>query len=256
VDGRSLLGREGLDRPVFSESIRFGVEMRALRRGRYKLIHIPSEERELYYDLLNDPGELEPLGRDPTGGELASALAEYTASAESGWHLKLVGFTPGGLRCRAVVRTSGRFVDSRRYFSENVSGRQVRFHEFRVAPPEQNSLSFDVSISNHVAAVRFETDPPDAPVSFEIHVESASKGAGVFLAGGEKIPGDRVVRLERNDPRLEGAPPAPGSALPGVYIRAVASPTAAAPRAQLSSEAVEHLEALGYLETEAQARPQ
>jgi arylsulfatase A-like enzyme len=256
VDGRSLLAHEGLDRAVFSESIRFGVEMRALRRGRYKLIHIPSEDRELYYDLLNDPGEYAPLGRDPTGGKLASALAEYVASAESGWHLKLVGLTAAGLRCRATIRASGRLVDPRRYFSKHIDGRQVLFHDFSVGPPEENSLRFDVSISNHVAEVSFETDPPDAAVTFEIHAESFSRRAGVFLAGGEEIPGDRAVRLERTDPRLKGAPPAHGSAPDGVHIRAVANPKASAPRARLSGEAVEHLEALGYLEPESDARPE
>ena len=256
VDGRSLLAHDEPDRALFSESIRFGVEMRALRRGRYKLIHVPSKESQLYYDLLSDPGERAPLGRDPTGGKLASALAEYVASAESGWHLKLVGFAAAGLRCRASIRTSGRFVDPRHYFSKDISGRRVLFHEFSTASPEENSLSFDVSISNHVAEVSFETDPPDAAVSFELHAESASKPAGFFLAGGDEIPAGRAVRLERTDPRLAGPPPAHGSALAGVYLRAVASPEAAAPRARLSSEAVEHLEALGYLEDGSDVRPE
>jgi hypothetical protein len=256
VDGRSLLAQDEPDRALFSESIRFGVEMRALRRGRYKLIDVPSKDRQLYYDLQSDPGERAPLGHDPTGGKLASVLAEHAASADGGWHLKLVGFTAAGLRCRARIRTSGRFVDARRYFSKDIGGRQVLFHEFSTASPEEDSLSFDVSISNHVAEVSFETDPPDATVSFEIHAESASKPVGIFLAGGDEIPGDRAVRLERKDPRLAGPPPAYGSALAGVYLRAVASPEAAAPRARLSSEAVEHLEALGYVEAEADVRPE
>ena len=66
----------------------------------------------------------------------------------------------------------------------------------------------------------------------------------------------RAIRLERTDPRLAGPPPAHERALAGVYIRAVASPEAAAPRARLSSEAVEHLEALGYLEDGSDVRPE
>jgi arylsulfatase A-like enzyme len=254
VDGRSLFTRERRDRAVFSESIRFGVEMRAVQRGRYKLIHVPSERRELYYDLRDDPGELSPLGRDPTGGKLASMLAEHAASAESGWHLKLIGLGAAGLRCRASIRTSGRFVDPRRYFSKDIGGRRVLFHEFDTGRAASGSLGFDVSISNHVAEVSFETDPPDAAVSFEIHAESAAKPAGVYLASGEEIPRDGPVRLERTDPRLAGLPPAHASALVGVYLRAVAGPELSASRAQLSREAIEHLEALGYVDVEADVR--
>ena len=97
--GRSFISDPAQrDEPVFAESIRWGVEQRAARLGPYKLIHHLSNNRYYYYDVSADPGEQRPLRKDPTRGNLPSAMADYAQVADSGWHVKLGGLTEDPLR--------------------------------------------------------------------------------------------------------------------------------------------------------------
>jgi hypothetical protein len=102
-----------------------------------------------------------------------------------------------------------------------------------------------VSLTRHVAEVVFETQPADAPVSFELDDPDGSCGAGLLL--GRTGPAlVAAVELHPSDPRLAEAPFDYKSATPGLYIHAVESPAAGARASELSKEATERLEALGY----------
>lgn len=253
-DGRSLLApARDDDRPLFAESIRFGIVRRAVRRGHFKLIHSPETGRREYFDLRSDAGEQRPLGEDPSGGVLDRDLAEHVAAADSGWHLKLIGAGAHPLRFRGQIRSSGRLVDPRRYFSRQLAGRRVEFDAFDLAG-DGRSLRLEGMIASHVGEVAFETDPPDAAVTFDLALESGPDAAGLYLGAGEPAAGGGgAVTLERADPRLIGQVD-PHGAAPGAYVRAVSS-RASAPPSQLSPEAVESLEALGYVDGPAGAAP-
>lgn len=64
--GRPLVevvgGTASTDRVLFADSVRFGAEQQAARRGRYKLLRWYQGPMRLY-DLVEDPGELMPLSR-------------------------------------------------------------------------------------------------------------------------------------------------------------------------------------------------
>ncbi|MHC4064399.1 MAG: sulfatase [Planctomycetota bacterium] len=248
VQGVALLGAAGRpDRVVFAESVRFGNEMRTARTSRYKLIHYLQGDYRHLYDLRSDPWERRPLGPDPTGGGLSSALADYAATADSGWHLKLISLTPAELRCRATMNTTGRFVSPRRYFSANLSGpSKARFSTFELSP-DGKTLTIEVLVAVLMGEVTFETDPPEAPVTFRVQVDSASEGAGVFLGNAARIPNGDPITLVQSDPRLAGLPKDYTKAAPGCYIRAVIGPTVSAPKTNLSDDALERLRSLGYI---------
>ena len=232
-------------RAVFAESIRFGQEMRMARQGRFKLIHYIQNDRRLFYDLLADPREQRPFKQDPTGGKLSTELAQYAAAADSGWHLKLIAWTSDPMRCRAIIRTAGRIVNPRHYFSDGVLGRRVQFSRFKLQP-DGKELTFDVVVSSSLSEVVFETDPPDVPVTFKIKVESHAEGTGVFLGRDKAIPSHEPFTLVRSDPRLASAPGEYAKAATGCYIRAVIGPAASAPKTNLSPEAIDRLKSLGY----------
>ncbi|MCP4246437.1 MAG: sulfatase-like hydrolase/transferase, partial [bacterium] len=251
LQGRSLLHlAQERQRAVWAESIRFGQEMRAARMGDFKMIHHLQGDNRLFFDLVRDPGERRALTRDPTGGRLTSLLDAYAARADSGWHLKLISVLPGQtLRLNGTIRTDGRLVKPRRYFSANVSGSsKVEFEKFEVSA-DQRSLSFEVNVTVMVGEVVFETDPPDTPVTFEISVSGTAPGAGVFLGRGGAIDSGKSLTLKPTDPRLQGVPDAYASARAGCYIRAVIPPSAGAPATQLTPEAIERLKSLGYIDT-------
>lgn len=248
VSGHSLVDGEARDtHPVIAESIRFGTPMRALRSGPFKLIRVPSQGVEDFYDLRRDPGEHAPLAEDPSGRGLASAMDAYSSTADSGWHLKFLGLGVPQLRCRLTVRTSGELVQPRHYAPGNVSGRSASFDVFSQDPSAPGELRIDVSLTRHVAEVVFETQPADAPVSFELDDPDGSCGAGLLL-GRTGPAGAAAVELHPSDPRLAEAPFDYKSATPGLYIHAVESPAAGARASELSKGATERLEALGYRE--------
>jgi len=248
VQGASMLERRRSEaRVVYAESVRFGNEMRAARAPTTKVIHYFQGDARYFYDLSQDPRETRPLTEDPSAGKLSSALADYALVADSGWHMKLISLGRDPMKCRATVRTPGRFVYPCRYFSGHVdppSG--ARFFRFDLGP-DGHVLDFEVELTVLMGEVTFETDPPDAPVTFEVGVRSASAAAGVFLGSGERIPMNEPVTLERSDARLAGTPVSYTRTPPGCYIRTVTPPAELGPKTDLSEEAVERLRSLGYI---------
>ncbi|MCZ6817653.1 MAG: sulfatase [Planctomycetota bacterium] len=234
-------------RTVFGESIRFGNEMRTAQQGRFKVIHYNQGDSRQFYDLIADPGERRPAAQDPTGGSLSKALAEYAANADSGWHMKLISLTDQSLHCRAVIRAEGRIVQPRHHFSGNLQGpSRAKFRIFKLRDDEK-TLEFEVDVSALIGEITFETLPPDAPVTFEVHATSDATGTGVFLGAGERIANGRPIALTWRDGRLAGTPENYIRAPTGCYIRAVIGPSANAPKTELSEEAIERLKSLGYI---------
>lgn len=257
ANGRSVRAAGPPERAVFAESIRFGVEMRSVHRGRYKGIEVPSQGERTLFDLAADPAERSPLEEDPTRGGVAAELARYAERADSGWHVKIVAPGDARVRARGRIRTTGRLVAPRHYASQNVRGRAAVVNTFRVRGPNENELLLDVVLGNHLAEVVFETEPRDAEVTFELAVEDLAGAAGVFVGSGAELEGAPAFTLQRNDPRLASSLADYDAARPGVYIRAVSDASAESPASNLSEGAVERLRALGYLDAgpdEPQAR--
>jgi hypothetical protein len=244
--GRSLLGNPEPGRSVLSESIRFGIEARSVRIGSHKLIHYASGDRRVYYDLHADAGEHFPLERDPSGGALTRVLQDYASRADHGWHVKLLGTDAGGIRVRGAIRTPGRFVAPRSYYSSGVMGAAVNIHALALDGPADEPLRFDVSVFNQTFRIQFETEPPDALVTLELQIAPGDRG--VFLGRGLPIEATETIALDRSDSRLEGALDRSKRPESGVYIQAVASPVAAGEETRLSHETLEHLRSLGYLD--------
>jgi hypothetical protein len=247
LPGRSLLDLAGTaDRPLFSESIRFGNEMRAVQLGSLKLIHYQQGDFSHFYDLSRDPLERQAFADDPTGGSLSGLLADYAAAADVGWHMKLINLARNELRCTATVQAAGRIVNPRRYYSgHRVSSGEVAFTKFDLSP-DGSTLSFDATVRELMGSVVFETDPSNVPVTFDVRVSSPDEQAGVFLGSGERTD-QGAVQLARTEPRLRGTPPDYTRAAPGCYIRAVSAAAGAGPKATLSPEARRRLESLGYV---------
>jgi arylsulfatase A-like enzyme len=244
--GRSIVGGGAdPDRVVFAESIRFGIELRAARRVSEKLIHYLQGDLRRYFDLAADPGEQRPLAEDPSGGPLTAALGDFAAAADSGWHVKLISLTDDAVTCRASIHSEGRIVHPRRYFADRASGSAV-FSEFEL-DPDGATLRFEVTVRSLMGEIAFVTDPPDAPVTFEVAVTGADGSAGPFLASGERLPEAEPVTLTRSDPRLTTPRRPYWEAAPGCHIRAVAGVGESAPESELSEEALERLRSLGYI---------
>jgi hypothetical protein len=222
------------------------LELRAIRIGPFKLIHYLVGDHRGYFDLREDPGELRASREDPTGGALSSALAEYAAKADSGWHLKIVAATPEPVRIAGEVTTTGRLLSPRRYFSEYVKPGMVEFLAYEVEPGGR-SLHFDLVIAEKFGEITFDTDPPNASVTFEV-TASGPESAGVFIGTGEAVSNGRQVTLERDDARLRGVLAGYLDNRPGLYIRTVPPPGEAALPAGLPEEVVERLRSLGYVD--------
>ena len=259
LDGRSLLREVGEDRTLFAETIRMAADVRTARRGRYKLIETPYRATSELYDLASDPLEQEPLESDPTNGELGLALAEYRAATESGWHLKVIALGMRVIRLRGEIRTTGRLVEPRHYVSESIHGRSAEIRRFRVGgiggvegqgEESGDVLELDIQVANHVLENVFDTDPPDAPVTFDLAMTDVAGSAGMFIGRGERLRVDGPISLDRDDPRLAGEPANYWASTPGVYIRAVNARRGRTEPVELSKQVREHLEALGYGATE------
>ena len=191
--------------------------------------------------------ERKPLQEDPTGGKLSSAIADYTVMADSGWHLKLIALNSNSLRCQATIKTSGRFVNPRHYFSKNITRARVDIMSFELSP-DKKTLTFDLVIAKHVGEVVFKTDSPEATVTFKVKTACSEEGSGVFLGRGERVPDNKEITLTQSDPRVEGVPPQYLKAATGVYIRTVRAVADSAPKASLSELALDRLRSLGYIE--------
>lgn len=241
--GHSLL-EPPPDRPVFAESVRFGNEMRSARTNQHKVIHYRQGNHLHYYDLQRDPREQQPLRDDPTGGELSAALEQYSARADQGWHLKLINIRPPAMRCRATITSTARLLNPRRYYSANVSGpSQADFATFELSE-DGHTLTFDVEVAVLMASVAFDTDPPDAAVTFDIDL-SGPPDVGVFLGAQHRVSEPMPLSLTPTDPRVTGLPQSYTKTPSGCYIRAVRAPTA--PAVELSPAALERLRSLGYV---------
>lgn len=246
IQGHSIISGNGeSNRPLFAESIRFGNEIRAARRGPFKMIHYRQGGFSHFFDLGNDPNERRPLKKDPTGGKISSAMAEYAAAADHGWHLKLLAASNQPIRCRAKIHTTARIVDPRRYLLQDATGRRSRFAAFEV-DPDEHALIVDVS-TPYMAAISFKTEPSDAPVTFQITVDGKDASPGVFLGSDKPVPSGEEITLTPKDARLSGLPADYARAPTGCYIRTVIDPAAASDRSELSEAAIKRLKALGYI---------
>jgi arylsulfatase A-like enzyme len=245
--GRSLIGEPGeRDRSLFAETLRFGFEKRAARRGSLKAIDHRHDGKRMFFDLAQDPGEQRSAATDPTGGSLAAALDDYTVRVDSGWHIKLIGMNHG-FRVRGVVRSSARLVGPRHYFSGTVSGNNVRFAAFETAE-SGHALSFDVAVRDGIGEIVFETEPREAEVTLDLRVLDPTGRAALFLGRNHRVDERDELTLARSDPRLLEMPRDYFRAEPGVYVRAVTPLSDTAPRALLTEETIEHLRTLGYIE--------
>jgi arylsulfatase A-like enzyme len=240
LPGRSLRDLVPAERVLFAESIRFGLEWRAARRGHHKVAQLAEAGGRAFFDLAADPREQRPLRDDPSGGVLADALDAYAAGADTGWHFRVVAGAGRRVRLAARITSPGRILQPGRYASGRIGDPEVVFHRFEPGD-DGHSLEVDLEAFQHTGSIRFETEPPDAPVRLEIVTLEAG---GLFAANGAAL-GASPVGLARSDPRLSAAF-APGDELAdGVHVRAVASPGAGGV-SPLSEQARRHLEALGY----------
>jgi len=247
--GRSIIdaGKKN-NRPVFSESIQFGVGMRSVQLGKFKA-HQYLEKRN-FFDLSKDPWERRPLRKDPTGGKLSIMLDKYVAEADSGWHIKLCAMPDKQMRCRATIHTTGRIVDLRRYFSKIMMtrfGKGVsRFTSFALSP-DKTTLTFDIDISKMTGEISFRTEPFNVPVTFDVEVTSKTDDVKLFLGRGEAVLNGKPVMLKPDDSRLAGLPQTTVGSMLGCYIRTVIPPLAMAPKVQLPDKVRKQLESLGYV---------
>ncbi len=245
--GRPLLTeRSPADRNVFAESVRYGFEMRAVRDLRFKLIHYREGDRKHFYDLDRDPHEMMLMLQDPSQGKLSSALNEYAMYADEGWHLKFINLAPEPMTCRVHLRTEGRIVQPQRYFTRMVGDPdKVQFGDWEVEP-EPGVLRFEVALTGVMGEIAFKTDPVDAPVTFQIMVQNESGNAQVFLGAVDAIPQGQTIRLLPDDPRLEALPPRYRQATPGCYVWTASPQAERGEDAELTTEEIERLRALGY----------
>lgn len=235
------------ERVLFAETIRYGLDLLAGRLGPHKRIEIRSAASHRLFDLASDPSERTPLQQDPTGGRLTRALEEFSAQGDAGWQLKLIGRGATPLSVRAEISTSGRILDARHYASQLIAGSSADFEHFTV-DAERGVLAFEVVVTRHMGSIRFETDPPDAPVDITVH---SLDGGELFLSG-EPQPVGAPLTLAPEDPTLT-LPLAPLSQLAnGVHIlaRKAKEPLPLAPG--LPEAAQRRLEALGYSEPAAE----
>jgi arylsulfatase A-like enzyme len=254
VQGMSLVEERPTEEIVFGESLRFGMDMRMAYMGNDKLIHHLVGDQRAYFDLATDPGERRRMKEDPTRGTLTSALADFTAVADRGWHMKLISWN-APVTCRATVRTEGRLVNPRKYFwnlGRYPTSQYAQFSSYELSE-DGKTLSFEVKVSQLHGQVVFDTEPRSVPVSFEIEVIGGEPGSGVFLSNGERMAGGEATTLRRTDPRLTSLPRRARDSAAGVHIRAV-NPPVASDLPELSKEALERLKALGYLGSESDGK--
>jgi len=242
-----LKDRSDYDRTLFAETIRFGFEKRSARQGKYKIVDIQHDNKRVFFNLEDDPKEIEPIVEDPTGGKLSAALKDYSASVDSGWHLKLIALHRNSFRVKATITTSGQFINPRHYFSDLIANTLVKFYSFELSK-DKKTLLFDVVVQNTIGEVVFNTDSSDAEVTFKITTTGPLKKYGVFLGKGVRIPNNKPITLKQSDPRIENMPENYLKALPGIYLRAVNSEAKTALKTNLSEGAIEHLKSLGYIE--------
>jgi arylsulfatase A-like enzyme len=246
--GGSLLTPRPGDGMVFSESIRYGIEMRMARRGQHKLIHFRSGDQLVYFDLARDPQEQSPMAQDPTRGDLTLALADYSAHADRGWHIKFVAQGDEPIVSRGTIRSQGRLVGPRRYFwnlGRYPGSRYARFSRFEVGN-DGSSATWEVVVSDLTGELWFDTVPPDEPVTFELYLEDESVSTEILLANGDRLASGETVTLDPSDPRLQSAR---GQVLgPGIHIRMVNTSVTRGEETALSDEVIERLKALGYID--------
>jgi arylsulfatase A-like enzyme len=232
---------------VFSESIRFGLEIRSVRGRRFKLIRSSDRNRWEFFDLDTDPGEKAPSQKDLSNGTLVAELTDYARSADSGWHLKFISLGKENRRVRVVLQTTGRFLDPRHYFSDNLPVTRARILGFDLSP-DAKTLGIEVAISNHLGQVVFETEPRDATLRIRLEALESARDFGLFLGDGADGTMTGEVVLERSDHRVRKRVKNYFEAAAGVYVRAADPQNLAAPAAVLSDQARENLRALGYIE--------
>jgi len=246
--GRSLLGPHDPGRALVAESIRYGLEWRAARRGAHKLVELAGGEQRWFFDLARDPAERRPAPRDPSaGGELARDFERFRSESDRGFQLKLVAGDGERLRYRARIEAQGgRLRGARHYASAHIAGRDVRFERFDLAA-DGASLEVDVAVDQHTGAIRFDVDPADASVRIETRELSLTTQRGREELAPRASDGSalaRDARIARSDARIAPRLARPGELASGVHVRAGAP--GAARMEELSDAARRHLEALGY----------
>ncbi|MGB6002880.1 MAG: sulfatase [Thermoanaerobaculia bacterium] len=248
AQGRSLLTTRPDAEMVFSESIRYGIEMRMARSRQHKLIHFRSGDQMIYFDLAQDPQEQSPMAQDPTRGDLTATLADYAAHADRGWHIKFVAEGDNPIVCRGTIRSQGRLVGPRRYFwnlGRYPGSRYARFSRFDVGA-DGKSLTWEVVISDLTGELWFDTIPPDEPVTFELHLEDESASTEILLANGDRLASGESITLDPSDSRLQST--RRHELGPGIHIRMVNTTVARGEETTLSDEVKERLRALGYID--------
>lgn len=248
-DGISLVDTGDLnDRVVFSETIRFGSEKRAARYDVHKMIHRLQGNQKVYYDLEMDKAEQHPLKIDPSGGVLTDHLLAYYSMVDSGWHFKLIS-PDRPMRCTAEVSTTGKIINPRHYFSQNIFGSGINMEKFELDQKAQE-LIFEF-VFKGIGEIIFDTNPFDAPIKLKITAftkEEDKYPAYIFLgAGDKKVPEGEYIALSRSDSKLRELPESYYEAPPGVYIRAVNPISTQASKSNLSEKAIERLKTLGYI---------
>jgi len=93
----------------------------------------------------------------------------------------------------------------------------------------------------------FETDPPEATVTFDLKVISNDKHSGIFLGPGERINENEIFTLTQTSPKVKGLPDNYNNTPTGVYIHAVPTFDTSSNKSTISRQEQELLKSLGYV---------
>ncbi|MCA9510784.1 MAG: sulfatase, partial [Myxococcales bacterium] len=208
--GRSLLAAapaqaEPRERVLLAESIRYGLEWRAARRGPHKLVELADGAERWFFDLADDPAERRPAARDPSeDGALGAAFERFRSDADDGFQIKLVAHDGERLRLRARIEAQGpgaAIVSARHYASGHIAGREVRFDRFELVDGGA-ALEVDAVVAQHVGTIRFDVAPPGSAVriatrELSLLAPGATAPAAVALRAADGTALGDDVRIER-----------------------------------------------------------
>ena len=226
------------DRPLVCETIRLNAHLKAVRRGRLKLIQSMDENRSELYDLIADPRERRDLSeaRPDDRRSLVRTLFSQVDFLSGGWNLRWSG-DGRGHSFRGTIRTSGIFRTVVPLFRER--------GKYALGPA--NELMFTDGGQTGASGLSFTTSPEDAPVEFNLSIDGRSVTDRVFLGGNEARPRAMPFTLEGR-PSAEAAftkpPRADGRDL-GFFIWRL-RPAGADQEIVLDDEIRERLRSLGY----------
>ena len=229
----------------------------AVRTNRWKL-HYQGDRGERYclYDLMNDPGEQKPLPLSAAdiGTVLQAELQSLSTSSYSGrgWQI-IYGVDPGDPllprtaplpkipKTRIVIETSGR-LRSATLLTALGTARPLNIEEdTRVMLPTDE---------RYPARVSLVTDPPAAPLTFQIHADDIVRMVSA-AHGPQEITGEISLTLDPNQakPLSEAwVKTYEHAGLMHLQVWYIPAATDARIPTELTPEQKSQLEALGYLE--------